>query len=99
MVSNDVLSCVGSIKPAITEKALKTSENSYVVFKAPSNATKTVVRKAIEYLYKDVKVLKINSSLSKGKVKKFRGKIGKRSDYKKYFIKLDKTIDITTGIK
>jgi len=99
MINKNMLDFVGSIKPIITEKALKCSENSYVVFKAPTNASKNVVKKAVEFLYKDVKVTRINVALIKGKVKKFKGKIGKRADYKKFFVKLDKAIDITTGIK
>lgn len=99
MINKNILNFVGSVKPIITEKALKSAQDSYVVFKAPANANKNIVRKVIEYLYKGTKVININSSLHKGKVKRFRGKIGKRADYKKFFIKLDKSIDITTGIK
>jgi len=99
MINKNILNFVGSVTPLITEKALKNSEDSYVVFKAPTNASKDVVKKVIEFLYKDVKVIKINATLVKGKVKRFKGKIGKRADYKKFFVKLDKTIDITTGIK
>lgn len=99
MINKNMLHFIGSIEPIITEKALKSAEDSYVVFKAPITANKNIVRKVVEYLYKGTKVLNINSTLSKGKVKKFRGKVGQRAAYKKFFVKLDKTIDITTGIK
>jgi large subunit ribosomal protein L23 len=90
---------IGKITPLITEKALKASENSVVVFKTPKHTAKGDVKKIIEKLYKGSKVLKINSTLVKGKVKKFKGRIGKRADYKKFYVKLEKPIDITTGIK
>ena len=99
MIDKNILNFVGSVSPLITEKSLKTSEDSYVVFKAPTDASKNIVKKVVEYLYKGVKVQKVNVSLVKGKVKRFKGKIGKRADYKKFFVKLDKSIDITTGIK
>lgn len=99
MRNKNILNFVGSIKPIITEKSLKNSTDAYVVFKAPTNATKNIVKQVIEFLYKDTKVIKINASIIKGKVKRFKGKIGKRSNYKKFFVKLNKTIDITTGIK
>jgi len=90
---------VDKIEPLITEKALKVSEDSYVAFKAPKSATKKDIENVISTLYKGSKVLKITSNVVKGKVKRFKGKIGKRADYKKFFVKLDKPIDITTGIK
>jgi len=90
---------VDKIEPLITEKALKMSEDSYIAFKGPKGATKKDIENVITTLYKGSKVLKVTSSVVKGKIKKFKGKIGKRADYKKFFVKLDKPIDITTGIK
>ena len=99
MVSKNILGYIDKITPMVTEKALAASEASYIVFKAPKNASTEIVTSVIEYLYKDTKVLKINSSLIKGKVKRFRGRIGRRADFKKFYVKLDKVIDITAGIK
>lgn len=99
MRDKKTLQYIGEISPVITEKALQQSEGSYVVFQAPVSATKKNIKDAIEFLYKDSKVIKINSSLAKGKVKRFRGKLGQRAATKKFFVKLDKPIDITTGIK
>jgi large subunit ribosomal protein L23 len=99
MKNRSILNCVSNIQPLITEKAMKASEDSYVVFKAPKDVTKEIVTKAIEYLYKGTKVVKISSSLVKGKTKKFKGTMGKRADFKKFYIKLDKVIDITSEIK
>jgi large subunit ribosomal protein L23 len=99
MKDRSILNAVAQIQPLITEKAMKSSEDSFVVFKAPKNLEKNIVKKAIEYLYNGVKVVKICSSLTKGKLKRFKGSYGRRADYKKFYIKLDKNIDITTQVK
>ena len=48
----------------------------------------------------DVKVMNVNTNRTKGKVKRFRGHIGKRSDYKKAVVTLaeGQAIDVTAGI-
>ena len=86
-------------KPVITEKGTLLSNNSQVVFSVPMHANKNNVKKAVEKLF-GVNVKKINIIISKGKTKKFKGKIGKRNDEKKAIISLEKgqKIDITTGI-
>ncbi|MBT5827722.1 MAG: 50S ribosomal protein L23 [Alphaproteobacteria bacterium] len=99
MESKIKYSFIDKLSPLVTEKSLKVSEHSYVVFKGPKSATKGDVQRALTFLYKGSKILKITSSLTKGKVKKFKGKIGKRADFKKFFVKFEKPIDITTGIK
>jgi large subunit ribosomal protein L23 len=99
MQNSNIYKKIDKISPLITEKSLKISENGFVSFKAPKDLTKKEIRKAIALLYKDAKIIKISSLLVKGKQKRFKGKIGKRSDYKKFNIKLEKPIDITTGIK
>ena len=75
------------------------TSNGFVSFKAPADITKKEIAKAITFLYKDAKIIKISSLLVKGKKKRFKGKIGTRSNYKKFNIKLEKPIDITAGIK
>ena len=92
---------IDKVLPVITEKALQGSEGegASAVFKAPKDVTKADLKAILEYLYKGVKVLAVNSLVSKGKRKKFRGTLGKRADTKKFYVKLDKSIDITTGIK
>jgi large subunit ribosomal protein L23 len=88
------------IKPVITEKATLLSEHGKVVFQVPLSATKKQIAEAIEQLW-DVKVEKVNTITTKGKVKRFRGIAGKRSDVKKAVVKLKDghTIDVTTGLK
>ncbi len=86
-------------KPVITEKATMLSNNSQVVFFVPMDTNKNVLKNTIENLFK-VNVKKINIIISKGKKKRFKGKQGKRKNFKKAIISLEKgqKIDITTGI-
>jgi large subunit ribosomal protein L23 len=85
--------------PVITEKATNVSEHNQVIFRVPLTATKRQVRAAIEGLF-NVKVTAVNTIRVRGKVKRFRGRIGRRSDYKKALITLGEgqRIDVTTGI-
>ena len=48
----------------------------------------------------DVKVKSVNTLVTKGKVKMFRGTRGQRSDVKKAVVTLEagQTIDVTTGL-
>ena len=86
-------------KPIITEKGTLLSNNSQIVFSISMNASKTIIKQAVEKLF-GVNVKKINIIISKGKTKRFKGKMGKRKNEKKAIISLEKgqKIDITTGI-
>ena len=48
----------------------------------------------------NVKVKAVNTVLQKGKVKRFRGRLGKRATIKKAYVTLEEghSIDVTTGI-
>ena len=85
--------------PVITEKATNASEHNQVTFRVPLDADKREVKAAVEGLFK-VKVTAVNTLRVKGKVKRFRGFIGQRSDYKKAIVTLAEgsKIDVTTGI-
>ena len=85
--------------PVITEKATMVSENNQVVFNVASTATKPEIKSAVEALF-SVKVKAVNTLNRKGKVKRFRGIIGKQSDVKKAIVTLQEgsTIDVTTGL-
>ncbi len=87
------------LAPVITEKATMGSENNQITFRVPLDARKPEIKAAIEELFK-VKVKAVNTLRQKGKVKRFRGREGKRSDYKKAIIALEEghSIDVTTGI-
>lgn len=85
--------------PVITEKATNLSEHNQVTFRVPLTATKRDVKAAVEGLF-NVNVTAVNTIRVMGKVKRFRGRRGQRSDYKKAIVTLreGQRIDITTGI-
>lgn len=85
--------------PVITEKATMASEANQVVFNVAKDATKPEIKKAVEALF-SVKVKAVNTLVRKGKMKRFRGMIGRQSDVKKAIVTLDEgsTIDVTTGL-
>lgn len=87
------------LSPVITEKATTLSEHNKVVFKVRRDATKPQIKEAVEKLF-DVKVKSVNTLVTKGKVKMFRGMRGQRSDVKKAVVTLQEgqTIDVTTGL-
>ena len=65
----------------------------------PLDASKPEIKAAVEGLFK-VKVRAVNTAIQKGKVKRFRGRLGQRSDFKKAYVTLEEghAIDVTTGI-
>jgi len=87
------------LSPVITEKATYLSEQNKVVFRVADTATKDEIAAAVEALFK-VKVTKVNTLNVKGKTKRFRGRVGYRSDVKKAIVTLaeGQSIDITTGL-
>jgi len=87
------------LSPVITEKATMGSEFNQVTFKVALNASKPEIKAAIEGLF-NVKVKAVNTLRVKGKTKRFRGVVGRRSDWKKAIVTLaaGQTIDVTTGI-
>ncbi|HEV2302504.1 MAG TPA: 50S ribosomal protein L23 [Stellaceae bacterium] len=86
-------------RPVITEKATNASEHNQVIFRVPLGATKREVKAAVEGLF-NVKVDAVNTIRVKGKLKRFRGRLGRRSDHKKAIVTLAEgsRIDVTTGI-
>ena len=87
------------VSPVITEKATLESDNDRVVFNVAKTATKPEIKAAVEALF-SVKVKAVNTLVRKGKVKRFRGRIGRQSDVKKAYVTLQdgQTIDVTTGL-
>ena len=86
-------------KPIITEKATMASENGAVVFEVAMDSNKPQIKEAVENLF-GVKVKAVNTMITKGKVKKFRGQPGRRKDVKKAYVTLEEgnTIDVSTGL-
>ena len=86
-------------KPIITEKATMASEAGAVVFEVAMTAKKPQIKDAVETLF-NVKVKAVNTSITKGKQKRFRGQLGRRADVKKAYVTLEEgnAIDVTTGL-
>jgi large subunit ribosomal protein L23 len=86
-------------KPVITEKATMASENNAIVFEVAMDANKPEIKAAVEALF-GVKVKAVNTTIAKGKTKRFRGIKGTRKDVKKAYVTLEEgnTIDVTTGL-
>jgi large subunit ribosomal protein L23 len=87
------------VAPMVTEKSTRVSEHNQVVFKVRMDATKSEIKAAIEGLF-GVKVTAVNTLVQKGKMKRFKGRVGFRSDFKKAIVTLveGQNIDVTTGI-
>ena len=87
------------LSPLVTEKATALTERNQVVFKVALEATKPEIKAAVEGLF-NVKVLAVNTLVVKGKKKRFRGREGQRSDWKKAMVRLaeGQSIDLTTGL-
>ncbi len=87
------------LAPHITEKSTMVSEFNAVVFKVANDASKPEIKAAVEALF-NVSVTKVNTILTKGKTKKWKGTPYKRSDSKKAIVTLaeGQSIDITSGI-
>ena len=87
------------VSPAITEKSTMASEQNQVVFNVARKATKPEIKAAIEALF-SVKVTAVNTLVRKGKLKRFRGTIGRQGDVKKAVVTLadGHSIDVATGL-
>jgi large subunit ribosomal protein L23 len=86
--------------PHITEKSTMLSEANAVVFRVAPSASKPEIKAAVEALFK-VKVTSVNTIVSKGKTKRWKGKPYQRSDVKKAIVRLaeGQSIDITEGVR
>lgn len=86
-------------KPLITEKSTMASENNAVVFEVAIEANKPQIKEAVEAVF-GVKVKAVNTTITKGKTKRFRSIKGRRADVKKAYVTLEEgnTIDVSTGL-
>ena len=75
-------------RPLITEKTtVIREENRTLVFQVAMNANKIDIKRAVEKLLGS-KVESVRTSLAHGKVKRQGRSIGRRSDWKKAYVKL-----------
>ncbi|WP_343126501.1 50S ribosomal protein L23 [Buchnera aphidicola] len=76
------------IMPHISEKSsYNMKKHNIVVLKVLKNATKFEIKTAIQYLFR-VTVKKVNTMIMKGKKKKQKNVIYKRSNWKKAYVML-----------
>jgi large subunit ribosomal protein L23 len=88
------------LAPHITEKSTMLSEANAVVFKVAPGASKPEIKAAVEALF-NVKVTGVNTMVTKGKTKRWKGTPYQRSDMKKAIVTLaeGQSIDITEGVR
>ena len=88
------------LAPHITEKSTMLSETNSVVFKVAPRASKPEIKAAVEALF-GVTVTGVNTMVSKGKTKRWKGRPYRRSDVKKAIVTLaeGQSIDITEGVR
>ncbi len=86
--------------PLVSEKGTFISQFNFYVFRVSKSSTKIEIKQAVEKLF-NVKVISVNTLNQNGKVKRFRNIKGKRSDFKKAFVRLAEgnTIDTTVEVK
>lgn len=80
--------------PHISEKATVVAEkNRQFVFRVRPDANKLEIKKAVEKLF-NVQVASVNTTITKGKNKRFGRSLGRRSDIKKAYVALKEGFDI-----
>jgi large subunit ribosomal protein L23 len=87
------------VSPHVSEKsAMNAQNNNQYVFKVQMDATKVDIKKAVESLF-EVKVSNVQTSIAKGKAKRFGKFLGKRKNWKKAYITLAEgsTIDMMSA--
>lgn len=80
--------------PHISEKATVVAEkNRQFVFRVRSDANKLEIKAAVEKLF-NVKVESVNTTITKGKSKRFGRSLGRRSDLKKAYVALKEGFEL-----
>ena len=87
-------------KPISTEKSTKLNQFNQYSFVVSKNSKSSQIKEAIQRIFK-VKVVKVNTSIMKGKLKTFKGSVGYKKDFKKAIVTLAEgnTIDSSLEIK
>ena len=87
-------------KPILTEKSTNLNQFNQYSFVVTKDCRSSEIKQAIEKIFK-VKVIKINTSIQRGKLKSFKGSVGYRKDTKKAIVTLKEgnTIDSSLEIK
>ena len=87
-------------KPITTEKSTILQQFNQYSFVVSKNCNAPEIKNAIEKIF-NVKVIKVNTSILRGKGKTFKGQYGFRKDTKKAIVTLNEgnTIDSSLEIK
>jgi large subunit ribosomal protein L23 len=87
-------------KPISTEKSTNLNQFNQYSFVVSKNSKSSEIKEAIQRIFK-VKVVKVNTSIMKGKLKTFKGSVGYKKDFKKAIVTLAEgnTIDSSLEIK
>ena len=87
-------------KPLMTEKSTNLNQYNQYSFLVSKESNSNEIKQAIEKIFK-VKVIKINTSIIRGKLKSFKGNLGYKNDIKKAIVTLSEgnTIDSSLEIK
>ena len=87
-------------KPMMTEKSTNLNQFNQYSFIVSKDTNSSEIKKAVEKIFK-VKVTKVNTLITRGKSKTFKGSIGYKKDYKKALVTLAEgnTIDSSLEIK
>ena len=76
-------------RPLLSEKVMEQKETENIVaFEVDSRANKIEVKKAVEAQFKDVKVEDVRILRGHGKVRRQGKFMGRRSDWKKAYVRL-----------
>jgi large subunit ribosomal protein L23 len=75
--------------PRISEKAIALAEKGVYVFDVPTDTNKIEVAKAVAQAF-NVEVVAVNIIVAKGKVKRFKQKLGQEKDVKKALVTVKK---------
>ena len=89
------------LKPVITEDSMDRLQANRYTFKVAKDANKIEIAKAVETLFKGVKVAKVNTISVRGRLKRMGRTAGYTSDWKKAVVTLaegSKTIEFFDGM-
>lgn len=82
------------LAPHVSEKSTIAAERDrQFVFKVAADATKSEIKGAVELMF-EVKVDSVTTAIARGKTKRFGRSFGKRSNYKKAYVRLQEGHDI-----
>jgi large subunit ribosomal protein L23 len=86
-------------RPLITEKATRASETNTYCFIVDGCYSKNQIKEVVSNIF-DVDVISVNTLILKGKIKRFKGKLGQRKTIKKAFVKVKdgQNLDMSIGI-